>query len=161
VERTLDVSVEENTMAKELRPPELRDLDRGHCLALLATQRIGRLVLPGPDPFVAPINYVVVDEAVIYRSDEGSPAAGAHGSRVVFEVDVVDEGEHAGWSVVVRGTVEDVTDLLKSDLDWHERLAPWAPGPKDRWLRVDIEEVTGRLLLGAEQPSAMDPRGYL
>jgi hypothetical protein len=34
-------------------------------------------------------------------------------------------------------------------------------GPKDRWLRVEIEELTGRLLRGAEQPSPMDRRGYL
>jgi nitroimidazol reductase NimA-like FMN-containing flavoprotein (pyridoxamine 5'-phosphate oxidase superfamily) len=122
---------------------------------------VGRLVVPGSDPYVVPVNYVVVGETVVYRSDEGSPLSRLHGQAVVFEVDVLDDREHGGWSVVVRGMIDDVTHL---EQDLRENLAglePWAPGPKDRWLRLTVGDVTGRWLRGAEQPPGTDPRGYL
>jgi uncharacterized protein len=159
--RSIESDPEEMTMHEDLRPAELQEIDRVNCMLLLATQRVGRLVLPGAEPFVAPMNYVVVGETLLYRSDEGSRAAGTHGAHVVFEVDVVDDREQAGWSVVVRGTAEDVTELVSTDPELRDRLEPWAPGPKDRWLRVHVQEVTGRTLRGAEQPSPLDIRGYV
>jgi nitroimidazol reductase NimA-like FMN-containing flavoprotein (pyridoxamine 5'-phosphate oxidase superfamily) len=83
-------------MPDEIRPAELRELDRASCLALLASQRVGRLVLPGDVPFVAPVNYTVVDEALHFRTDAESRASRTHGTKVVFEVDAVDEPHHAG-----------------------------------------------------------------
>jgi hypothetical protein len=148
-------------MTENLRPAEFHVLDRGACLVLLTSQQVGRLVRPGDMPFVAPVNYVVVDESVVYRSDEGSSAALVHGEAVVFEVDAIDDHEHGGWSVVIRGTAEDITDTATTDPELRGRLDTWAPGPKDRWLRITVTEMTGRWLRGAEQPSPLDERGYL
>jgi nitroimidazol reductase NimA-like FMN-containing flavoprotein (pyridoxamine 5'-phosphate oxidase superfamily) len=145
-------------MAEDLRPAELHELDRAACFVLLASQHVGRLVVAGDEPFVAPLNYVVVDETLIFRSDDGSPGGRVRGP-VVFEADVIDDHERAGWSVVARGTVDDVTD--DADLVVRTDLRPWAPGPKDRWLRITIEHVTGRYLRGEEQPWPLDGRGYL
>jgi nitroimidazol reductase NimA-like FMN-containing flavoprotein (pyridoxamine 5'-phosphate oxidase superfamily) len=148
-------------MTENLRPAEFHVLDRRTCFVLLTSQQVGRLVRPGDMPFVAPVNYVVIDDSVVYRSDEGSSAARVHGEAVVFEVDAIDGQKHGGWSVVVRGTAEDITDAAYTDSDLRDRLDTWAPGPKDRWLRIAVREMTGRWLRGAEQPSPLDPRGYL
>jgi nitroimidazol reductase NimA-like FMN-containing flavoprotein (pyridoxamine 5'-phosphate oxidase superfamily) len=145
-------------MPEDLRPAELQELDRAACFVLLASQHVGRLVVAGDEPFVAPMNYAIVDEAVIFRSDAGSPGGWVRGP-VVFEADVIDDQERGGWSVVVRGTVDDVThDVALAD---RAGLHPWAPGPKDRWLRITVEHVTGRYLRGGEQPWPLDGRGYL
>jgi len=148
----------EVVMADESR---LGELDRVHFLTLLSTRRIGRLVLTGETTYVAPVNYVVVQEALHFRTDAGSRASQARGAVAVFEVDAVDEIDHAGWSVVVRGTVEDVTNRASADQELVDLLEPWAPGPKDRWMRISIDEVTGRWIRGELRPWAPDERGYL
>ena len=60
----------------------------------------------------------------------------------------------------MRGLVEDVTGAapIPNRVDG---LQPWAPGPKDRWMRLTIEEITGRWVRGEQQPWAPDERGYL
>jgi uncharacterized protein len=148
-------------MADDLRPAEFHEFDRANCLAMLTTQAVGRLVLTRFGPFVAPVNYAVVQEALVFRVDEGSPAASGAGATAVFEVDVIDELHHAGWSVVVRGRIDDITEEALTDPELWERVQPWAPGPKNRCLRLHIEQVTGRWLRGAEQPPSSDQRAYL
>jgi nitroimidazol reductase NimA-like FMN-containing flavoprotein (pyridoxamine 5'-phosphate oxidase superfamily) len=148
-------------MSEDQRPAELHDLDRETCFALLASQHVGRLVLPGDEVFVAPVNYVVVGESLVFRTDAGSHAAGAAGETMTFEVDAVNDQYEAGWSVVIRGRLQDITDAAAADVDLHERLESWAPGPKDRWLRIDVEDVTGRWLRGADRRPPLDGRGYI
>jgi nitroimidazol reductase NimA-like FMN-containing flavoprotein (pyridoxamine 5'-phosphate oxidase superfamily) len=148
-------------MSNDRRPAELHELNRETCFALLASQHVGRLVIPGGKGFVAPVNYLVVGESLVFRSDAGSHAASADGHTMMFEVDALNEEHHAGWSVVIRGRLQDVTDSAATDVDLRERLEPWAPGPKDRWLRVNVDEMTGRWLRGADRQPPLDGRGYL
>jgi hypothetical protein len=140
---------------------EQRFIDALNCYLLLASQHVGRLVLPGDAPSVVPLNYIVVDEVVYFRTDAGSAAARGHGAVGVFEVDSLDDLGHAGWSVVARGLVEDVTEWAVTSTDLAGRLKPWAPGPKDRWMRLTVEEITGRWVRGEQEPWAPDQRGYL
>jgi uncharacterized protein len=153
--------MKEAAMPDDRRPAELHEFDRASCLAMLTTQAVGRLVLTELGPFVAPFNYAVVGETVLFRVDEGSPAVRGAGMRAVFEVDVIDELHHGGWSVVVHGTLGDVTEDAAADPEPWERVRPWAPGAKSRCLRLDIDHVSGRWLKGAEQPPSSDERGYL
>ena len=148
-------------MVDHLSDAQQRALDERTCRQLLASQHVGRLVLPGDAPSVVPLNYVVVDELVYFRTDAGSAAARGHGAMAVFEVDVLDELGRAGWSVLVRGLVEDVTDWATGCEDLNDRLRPWAPGPKDRWMRLTIEQVTGRWVRGEQEPWVPDEHGYL
>jgi nitroimidazol reductase NimA-like FMN-containing flavoprotein (pyridoxamine 5'-phosphate oxidase superfamily) len=142
-------------------PAQAYDLDRSTCLALVGSRRIGRLVLGGDEPVVVPVNFAVRDEALIVRTEHDARAAHGVGSAVVFEVDDVDETRHAGWSVVIRGELDDVTGTLSIDEELSERLEPWAPGPKDRWLLVRIREVSGRWVHGREDRPPLDGRAYL
>jgi nitroimidazol reductase NimA-like FMN-containing flavoprotein (pyridoxamine 5'-phosphate oxidase superfamily) len=137
------------------------NLDPRECLPLLATQQIGRLVVAGNTPFVIPLNYVLQDGAILIRTDGGSVASRAAAGPAVFEVDQVHPTEHAGWSVVVHGPLEDVTDELDRDPERRPELDAWAPGPKDRWLRLVIEEVSGRWVWGKHLVRGTDDRGYL
>jgi nitroimidazol reductase NimA-like FMN-containing flavoprotein (pyridoxamine 5'-phosphate oxidase superfamily) len=140
---------------------EQRSIDALNCRLLLASKHVGRLVVAGNAPSIVPLNYVVVDEVLYFRTDAGSSAARGHGSVAVFEVDALDEAGHTGWSVVARGLVEDVTDWAATSEELDGRLQPWAPGRKDRWMRLTVEEITGRWVRGDQEPWAPDERGYL
>ena len=38
---------------------------------------------------------------------------------------------------------------------------PWAPGPKNQWIGITIDDVTGRLLRGEVRPTWVNPQAYL
>jgi uncharacterized protein len=140
--------------AEASRPAELFQLDRATCLALLAVHHVGRLVLGGDEPSVVPVNYRAVDDEITFRTAPGSSADGAVARPVVFEVDMYDERTRSGWSVVARGALE-AGEPSDADVD------TWMPGPRDRWLVVRVETVSGRLLRGAVEAAGGDERGYL
>jgi nitroimidazol reductase NimA-like FMN-containing flavoprotein (pyridoxamine 5'-phosphate oxidase superfamily) len=136
-------------------------MDRRTCLMLLGTRQVGRIALSGEEPFVVPVNFIVVDDLVVFRSDPSSHAARSVGTAVVFEVDAVDIGHEAGWSVLVRGLLQDITGRLQDEPD-AQRLHTWAPGDKSRWLAIHLGNVTGRWVEGPTRPrSRHDDRGYL
>jgi nitroimidazol reductase NimA-like FMN-containing flavoprotein (pyridoxamine 5'-phosphate oxidase superfamily) len=118
------------------------------CLALLATEEIGRLgVVVGGQPHVVPVNYALDGDAVVFRSADGTKLDGASRSSVVFEVDHFDRDTRSGWSVIVHGRAEEVTSL--SDPALVSRVArldvqPWADFPKDHVVRIVPRSITGR-----------------
>jgi hypothetical protein len=75
-----------------------------------------------------------------------------HGTTAVFEVEALDELGHARWSVVALGLVEDVTEWAATSGELVGRLQPWAPGPKDRWMWLTVEEITGLWVRGEQEP---------
>ena len=122
---------------------ELADVE---CHKLLAERHLGRLALTDPDePVIFPVNYVLDEGAVVFRTDPGSKLdAIAGGARVAFEVDAVDEGSRTGWSVVVRGRAVEVSEPADLDRLRGLPLYPWAPGAKARYVRIRPVSVTGR-----------------
>lgn len=54
-------------------------------------------------PAVVPVNYEVVDNAIMFRTAPDSVPAAAVGTDVAFEVDHVDEALSQGWSVLAVG----------------------------------------------------------
>jgi nitroimidazol reductase NimA-like FMN-containing flavoprotein (pyridoxamine 5'-phosphate oxidase superfamily) len=138
---------EEEPMTTDQRP--FHDLDRQECLELLQYHSfVGRLgfVLEGR-PMVLPVNYLADEDAVVFCTADGT-ALGAvgEGHQVVFEVDESHALEHSGWSVVVRGTVSVVTDHAEVEALQRGRLHSWVARAPGRWIRITIEEVTGRRL---------------
>jgi uncharacterized protein len=129
----------------------LRDLDRAHCLELIARGTVGRVAVTTPDgPHVIPVNYAVVDETVAIRTSAYS-VLGTYGrdSVVAFEVDHLEHETCAAWSVMVRGRCFVETDpqtlvRLRSAL-----AGGWAGGVRTLYLRVPFGEVSGRALGGA------------
>jgi nucleotide-binding universal stress UspA family protein/nitroimidazol reductase NimA-like FMN-containing flavoprotein (pyridoxamine 5'-phosphate oxidase superfamily) len=135
----------------------LIDIPEDECLALLASQRVGRLVVVrGGDPEAYPVNYVLDGRTVALRTDPGLLLDWATLGHVAFEVDRVDEEVHEGWSVVVHGIGQDVTDAMDR---WSERVrsrdvVPWAGGERRHWIAIARPRFTGRRIV--HQPQATD-----
>jgi uncharacterized protein len=126
--------------------PRMEELDEDECRRLLAEHHLGRLAIPDfGGPVIFPVNYVVDRDLVVFRTGPGSKLdAATERESVAFEVDAVDEGTRTGWSVVVRGTLAELTDPADLARLRALPLYPWAPGEKARYVRVRPSSVTGR-----------------
>ncbi len=123
------------------------ELSEAECRRLLESHHMGRLgVVVDGAPLIFPVNYVFDEDAVVFRTDEGTKLSASALGRVVFEIDGVDEERQSGWSVVVRGVSAEIGDALDTrsarlrDLD----VQPWVPGPRSRWVALQADSVTGR-----------------
>lgn len=134
----------------------LEALSRAEAIALLETREVGRLVYTRRAlPAIRPVNYAVRDGAVlIWTGSASSLGQAVRGAVVAFETDALDRVNRSGWSVVVTGTAQLVTDeaqLARARLDGP---VPWAPGVKEFLIRIPLTIVTGRWLGGHEGTSA-------
>jgi nitroimidazol reductase NimA-like FMN-containing flavoprotein (pyridoxamine 5'-phosphate oxidase superfamily) len=131
-----------------------RELTKSECFELLTGQRLGRLAFVDErGPIVLPVNFVLDRYTVIIRTDEGTKLdIAGHGDRVAFEVDQVDAATGSAWSVLIRGEAIEVTDELELDRLSTLPLRPWAPGPKNHFVRILPAAVTGRMIKMAGGP---------
>jgi nitroimidazol reductase NimA-like FMN-containing flavoprotein (pyridoxamine 5'-phosphate oxidase superfamily) len=126
-----------------------RELSWSECEALLRAGVAGRVAFSTANgPHVVPVNYSVVDSAVIISTSPYS-MLGTHGreSMLAFEVDQLDYEYRRGWSVVARGRGEVVSDpdeLRQIRSVWQP--TPWASGTRNLFLRIPWQELTGRQL---------------
>jgi hypothetical protein len=131
-------------------------LDRETCLVLLRWEPIIRLAVaaPGHAPTVVPINFVLHGENVIFRTDEGEKFAHLADQPVSLQADRFDWYRRIGWSVLVQGMAHEIDAAEVDGLD----LIAWAPGPKDHFVRVIPDAITGRRLV-LDRPE-LDRRAY-
>ncbi|MEU2731962.1 pyridoxamine 5'-phosphate oxidase family protein [Streptomyces griseoviridis] len=126
--------------------PVFTELSRTECGDLLATHGVGRLAVSTESgPLIVPVNYSVVDGTIVFRTARGAAPSLASGSRVAFETDRIDDVFSQGWSVLVRGHAQPVTDrgeVLR--LTRRSYSKPWAGGRRDLWVRIRPDAVTGR-----------------
>ncbi|MDH6521415.1 nitroimidazol reductase NimA-like FMN-containing flavoprotein (pyridoxamine 5'-phosphate oxidase superfamily) [Streptomyces sp. SAI-208] len=128
-----------------------RELNRQECLRLMAGTPVGRIVHTRQAlPAVLPVNFCLDDRGgVLLRTAADSELVRAvDGVVVAFETDEVDAVARSGWSVVVTGRADVVTDPAE-----HARLCrvgprSWAPSPEEVFVRIEPELVTGRQLTG-------------
>ena len=136
---------------------EMRDLSREECLELLADGGVGRLAVSGKDaPVIRPVNYVFdqPSQSVVFRSAPGSKFyALLRQSAAAFEVDGVDEAAHTGWSVVVVGATEEVTNPTDVRRLEGLGLAQWVPGDERHWVRIRAWTVSGRRITASPSPA--------
>jgi nitroimidazol reductase NimA-like FMN-containing flavoprotein (pyridoxamine 5'-phosphate oxidase superfamily) len=126
---------------------ELETLGRGECLGLLATASIGRVgLLVDGRPEILPVNYGLDGDNVLFRTAEGTVLTQASMAVVAFEVDRLDEANHSGWSVLVQGVAHDIGDAIDHTSERLRRLTlvTWAPGTRQRWVRISPQKITGR-----------------
>jgi nitroimidazol reductase NimA-like FMN-containing flavoprotein (pyridoxamine 5'-phosphate oxidase superfamily) len=129
--------------------------DTPECWALLEARHLGRLAFVDQEgPIVLPINYAVVDGVVTFRTDAGGKLdAAVRGDRLALEIDGFDAIEQTGWSVLVRGRAELVTDAAELGLLQGRPLVSWAPGLKPIYVRFGAAEVTGRRINAPDLPA--------
>ncbi len=126
---------------------ETRELSARECLTLLRSGVAGRVALATPTgPHIVPVNYSVVDDAIIVRTSPYS-VLGTHGrdTTFAFEIDAFDRERARGWSVQARGRIEALADRteLQAVRDAAEPQ-PWAGGARPLYLRLRWNELTGR-----------------
>jgi uncharacterized protein len=122
----------------------MESLSADECVALLSQHEIGRLGLAMEDGVeILPVAYAWDGDAVVFRTGLGRILEAVSDRDVAFEIDGADAGHH-GWSVLVRGRAEEV--WRPDDLERARALplSPWAPGGRDRYVRVVPAVLTGR-----------------
>src|SRR4029453_1928080 len=126
--------------------PHMEELDQDECRRLLAERHLGRLAVPDfGGPMIFPVNYVVDEDQVVFRTDPGSKLdAATEREAVAFEVDATDEATRTGWSVVVRGILAEITDPAHLARLRALPLYPWAPGERGRDGRGGPPTSSGR-----------------
>jgi len=121
-------------------------ISRDECLRLLAGEVVGRVgIIEGSAPLVLPVNYGLHGEEVIFRTGPGSKLDASRHSPACFEVDAFDRASRSGWSVVVRGRLEEVTAFDRTLLAEVEALAePWLDIERSNVVRLVSTSISGR-----------------
>jgi nitroimidazol reductase NimA-like FMN-containing flavoprotein (pyridoxamine 5'-phosphate oxidase superfamily) len=127
---------------------QLFELPEAECFRLLARVHFGRVgFVAGGRPVILPVNYVFDRGFVVFQSTEGSKLDVAlAGQSVAFEIDAVDPMYHGGYSVLAYGPAEVVDSDVEVRRLTELPLRPWWPNARDRWIRIRVDEITGRRL---------------
>ncbi|MFF4232427.1 helix-turn-helix domain-containing protein [Streptomyces sp. NPDC001820] len=125
---------------------QLLELDEEECFALLSTHGVGRVAgFSSEGPSIMPVNYLVADGEIAFRTAPDTVPAAAAGAEVAFEVDRIDDTFSQGWSVLVVGKARAVTDHdAVRRLEGEARSLPWAGGERNLWVVVPIGRISGR-----------------
>ncbi len=130
----------------------VHELSRAESVELLQLHAfVGRIgfVVDGR-PLILPVNYLADDDAIVFCTEPGTKlSALGGGAPVVFEVDDSRPLYHAGWSVVVKGSASEITDEDELDALRRGPLHSWATRSSEHWVRISIDEVTGRRIPGS------------
>jgi nitroimidazol reductase NimA-like FMN-containing flavoprotein (pyridoxamine 5'-phosphate oxidase superfamily) len=123
-------------------------LDHVECRQLLESHYVGRIGLSvAALPVIVPVNYTVDGDRIVICSAPGTKLdAARHGLVACLEIDDFDPFDHAGWSVLVTGTLTDVTDPSEISRLGHLPLTPWVAMVERHFLVLSTELVTGRRL---------------
>ena len=136
---------------------EIENLSQAQCFELVRQEVIGRFVYQDAEgPAAVPVNYGVAGEQIVFRTEQASHLREKLQGPVAFEVDHTDPETGAGWSVLIRGTgeeldIEDVPEILKQTGTAFPK--PWAEGVHNVWLALNPGKVTGRRLTAPYIPA--------
>ena len=125
----------------------LEVMSYGDCCDLLRNDEVGRTAfVTGGAIVILPVNYAFVAESVVFRTAPGSKLAHAdNGAAMSFEIDGWDPAARTGWSVLVKGTSEHVTNEWLTSMFEYLGAEPWANDvPRENWVRIRSTEITGR-----------------
>jgi nitroimidazol reductase NimA-like FMN-containing flavoprotein (pyridoxamine 5'-phosphate oxidase superfamily) len=131
----------------------VRVLTPDECWEHLGSGQIGRLaVAAGGEVDIFPLNYVVDDQSIVFRTAEGTKlVALVLTGRVAFEIDGYDSAAGAAWSVIIKGEatlLERFEQIYKAqDLP----LFPWNTSARERFVRIQPAVVSGRRFLAGDR----------
>ncbi|MCP2243554.1 pyridoxamine 5'-phosphate oxidase family protein [Lentzea aerocolonigenes] len=133
-------------MAAESR--HLRELPEAKSMHLLASTSFGRLVFSQHAlPAIRLVNHIVDNGTVIIRTHLAGTVLAPAGTVVAYEADVIDPHTHLGWSVIVTGLAEWVTDA-RDVVRYEQMLRTWGDGDMDQAIRIRPHLVTGLEFVG-------------
>ena len=121
-------------------------LTDAQCWDLLAANQIGRLaVVVAGRPDIFPVNYVVNEGEIYFRTGEGMKLASVMAHReVAFEIDGYDEASNEAWSVVLNGMARVLNHDAEVEAAETLPLFPWNLDPKHRFVAIEPTELSGR-----------------
>lgn len=121
-------------------------LSQAESLRRISEAQVGRVgFFHDGDVHILPVNHVLLDGTIAFRSSWGAKLMTlTESTPASFEVDAFDESHKTGWSVLVKGIVDQIED--EQD---HDRLSAasvsWLPDDAgSRWVRIRPEEISGR-----------------
>ncbi|HEX7096221.1 MAG TPA: pyridoxamine 5'-phosphate oxidase family protein [Acidimicrobiales bacterium] len=141
------------------------DMDDQQCVAHLTAASFGRLgVVVNGKPEIFPVHhaYDPVTGCVVFQTNTRTKLhAAMDWPSVAFEVDGLDpDHEWGGWSVLIVGRAEEITD--REEISRAARLHPtlWGSDDSERWIRIVPEKMTGRYVtrIPAEEGEREDVR---
>lgn len=139
--------------------PPVVQLTDDEALALLSTKTFGRLVVHRKDDLdLFPLNYLVHDGKILFRTAEGTKLFSLNlNGDVLFEADDVDQtgdGEGEAWSVIIKGTARILTDSDDIHTADELPLKPWLPTLKFNYVEIAPSEggISGRRFALGEEP---------
>jgi len=135
---------------------EFAEIDRDRCLQMLgaASGGVGRIAVSVSPPMIRPVNFAFDEptQSVVFRSALGSRLReGLSSGTAAFEIDGADPVERAGWSVIIVGEAEEVTDPAEIDRLEGFELEPWAPGLRTHWVRIRATSASGRRIVDRDK----------
>jgi nitroimidazol reductase NimA-like FMN-containing flavoprotein (pyridoxamine 5'-phosphate oxidase superfamily) len=128
--------------------PALDVISDDECRDLLASAEIGRVIVSiDALPAALPVNHWLIDDTIVFRTAPGTKLTAALNHTVVgFEVDEIDPATRSGWSVLVIGTsnvVSDPAEIARLD---RAGLRSWAPVAAPHYVQIRIQRISGRRL---------------
>lgn len=128
-------------------------------LGLLATKTFGRLVVHRKNDIdLFPLNYIVNDGKILFRTAEGTKLFSLNlNEDVLFEADNVEQtAADAGeaWSVIIKGTARILKDSSEINAADELPLKPWLPTLKYNYVEITPNEdgISGRTFDLGEEP---------
>jgi hypothetical protein len=95
---------------------------------------------------VFPLNFALDGDDVVVRTRSSDILAAAATRKVLtFQGDEFEPGVRSGWTVLLSGPAEEVTEPAEL-MRMHEIVSPWRADGPFRLLRIHSERVTGRRL---------------
>lgn len=134
----------------DVRTPthQVETIGDDECRTLLEGCEIGRVAFIADDaPTILPVDFMLYENMIVFRSDPGSKVAHIPLAYVCFEADGA-VGPDVVWSVVVHGPARDVTTALNDQFEQMRRvpMSSFAVMDDPHWLAIDIERISGRRL---------------
>ncbi len=125
---------------------QLLTLSESECRVLLDQCVIGRVIISvNALPAAFPVNYIVVGNSIVFRTDIGTKLGAALDGVVVgFEVDDVMPSTQTGWSVLVVGISSVVSDPAKLERLGEQHFETWIGGILPHFVEISIDQISGR-----------------
>ena len=96
-------------------------------------------------PDIFPINYVVDNGHVVFRTAGGTKLQGVlDHTPVTVEIDGYDANSELAWSVVLRGAAREIRRHDEVAAANALPLEPWQGGKKEHFIRIDTLSLSGR-----------------
>lgn len=127
-------------------------LDESEAWRLLADVSLGRLVTYfGGQLEIFPVNFVVDDRTVLFRTAEGTKLfTTVMSDRVLFEAD--EHTDEVGWSVIVRGGAHILNTAEEIHAADRAGLIPWVATEKLRYVRITPTQLSARRFRFGPEP---------